>query len=123
MACQREFSSRRSFTSEWTDIIQCCNPEINGGGGWGIFNALFGWQNSATYGTVISYNLYWIVIIVIFFLMRYKENRGHWPFLKAKTVEPDEKKNDLSSDEERSIDNEKKAASPGVLTEVRSVES
>ena len=28
--------------------VNCCNPELNGGGGWGVFNSLFGWQNSAT---------------------------------------------------------------------------
>jgi high-affinity iron transporter len=38
--------------------VNCCNPELNGGGGWGIFNSILGWTNSATYGSVISYNLY-----------------------------------------------------------------
>ncbi|KAF4637510.1 hypothetical protein G7Y89_g557 [Cudoniella acicularis] len=60
------------------------NPELNGGGGWGIFNAILGWQNSATYGSVISYNLYWIVVIAMFLLMRFKEVKGHLPFMKAK---------------------------------------
>jgi high-affinity iron transporter len=55
---------------------------FNGGGGWGVFNALFGWTNSATYGTVISYNLYWVVVITGFFLMRFREVKGHWPFMK-----------------------------------------
>jgi len=59
------------------------NPELNGGGGWGIFNAILGWQNSATYGSVISYNLYWIVVIIGFFAMRYREVKGHLPFTKA----------------------------------------
>ncbi|KAK2624308.1 hypothetical protein QTJ16_006258 [Diplocarpon rosae] len=63
------------------------NPELNGGGGWGIFNAIFGWQNSATYGSVISYNCYWIAVIIGFVLMRYKETKGHLPFMKAKTPE------------------------------------
>lgn len=60
------------------------NPELNGGGGWGIFNAIFGWQNSATYGSVISYNVYWIAVIIGFVVMRYKEVHGHLPFLKGK---------------------------------------
>lgn len=60
------------------------NPELNGGGGWGIFNAIFGWQNSATYGSVISYNVYWMAVIVGFVVMRYKEVHGHLPFLKGK---------------------------------------
>lgn len=57
---------------------------MNGGGGWGIFNAILGWQNSATYGSVISYNVYWIAVITGFALLRYKEVKGHLPFKKAK---------------------------------------
>ena len=66
--------------------VNCCNPEIGGGGGWGIFNSLLGWQNSATYGSVISYNLYWIVVIVGFVALRFREKRGRWPLQKAKPV-------------------------------------
>jgi high-affinity iron transporter len=76
-------------------IEQFGNPELNGGGGWGIFNAILGWQNSATYGSVISYNLYWVVVIAAFLLMRYKENTGHLPFMKSKdSVHP---KGDVAS--------------------------
>jgi len=64
--------------------VNCCNAEINGGGGWGIFNAILGWENSATYGSVISYNLYWLVVIVAFLSMRYNERHGHFPLMKAK---------------------------------------
>ncbi|KAI9845594.1 MAG: hypothetical protein M1838_001678 [Thelocarpon superellum] len=64
--------------------VNCCNPELNGGGGWGIFNAMLGWTNSATYGSVISYNLYWLVIIVGFVAMRYNETTGRWPWVRAK---------------------------------------
>lgn len=33
--------------------LDCCNPENNyDNGGWMIFNAIFGWTNSATYGSV-----------------------------------------------------------------------
>ena len=39
---------------------------MNGGGGWGIFNAILGWTNSATYGSVISYNVYWIAVMFWF---------------------------------------------------------
>lgn len=66
------------------DRIQYANPEVNGGGGWGIFNAILGWQNSATVGSVVSYCLYWVVIIAAFFTMRYRESKGHLPFTKAK---------------------------------------
>jgi len=67
--------------------VNCCNPQLNGGGGWGIFNALFGWTNSATYGSVISYNLYWLAVMVGFWAMRYYEKKGRWPLMKAKAKE------------------------------------
>jgi high-affinity iron transporter len=53
--------------------VNCCTPD--GDGGWGIFNSLFGWQNSATYGSVISYNLYWLAVIVGFVVLGLKEKR------------------------------------------------
>jgi high-affinity iron transporter len=55
---------------------QCCSPLENGDGGWGIFNSLFGWQNSATYGSVISYNLYWVAVIAGFMFLGWKERKG-----------------------------------------------
>ena len=64
--------------------VNCCSPELNGGGGWGIFNALLGWQNSATYGSVVGYNIFWIVAIVGFVLMRFQEKNGRLPFTKPK---------------------------------------
>ncbi|KAH8803264.1 iron permease FTR1/Fip1/EfeU [Xylogone sp. PMI_703] len=82
------------------------NPELNGGGGWGIFNAILGWQNSATYGSVISYNIYWIVVIVAFLVMRYRETKGHLPFMKAKKT---------YGNEQADIEND--STSSGVLEE------
>ncbi|KAI0853962.1 iron permease FTR1 [Daldinia vernicosa] len=65
--------------------VNCCSPELNGGeGGWGIFNAILGWTNSATYGSVISYNVYWIAVMISFGVMRYREVKGHLPFMKPK---------------------------------------
>ena len=52
--------------------VNCCNPLTDNG--WDIFNAILGWQNSATYGSVISYNVYWIFIISVLLLMVYEEN-------------------------------------------------
>jgi high-affinity iron transporter len=57
--------------------LQCCSPLDNGDGGWGIFNSLFGWQNSATYGSVISYNLYWLAVIIGFLYLGYKERSSN----------------------------------------------
>lgn len=70
--------------------VNCCSPQLNGGGGWGVFNALFGWTNSATYGTVISYNFYWLAVIVVFLSLTYLEKNGHWPSMKAKAIRSDD---------------------------------
>ncbi|KAF2124746.1 iron permease FTR1 [Dothidotthia symphoricarpi CBS 119687] len=55
--------------------LSCCSPQDNGSGGWGIFNSLFGWQSSATYGSVISYNLYWVAVIIGFVFLGWKESK------------------------------------------------
>jgi high-affinity iron transporter len=64
--------------------VNCCNPDMGGGGGWGIFNAILGWQNSATYGSVIGYNVFWLSTTLAFFAMSWKERKGAWPFMKAR---------------------------------------
>ena len=69
-----------------SDYQQYGSPYIKGGGGWGIFNGILGWQNSATYGSVISYNVYCISIIVLFLSMRYNEVKGHWPMMGGKKI-------------------------------------
>ncbi|KZL68987.1 high-affinity iron transporter [Colletotrichum tofieldiae] len=89
--------------------VNCCSPELNGGGGWGIFNAVFGWTNSATYGSVIAYNVYWIFVIACFFVMRFRETKGHWPLTKPKTSQNGDRRDfdDLSGSEEQSRTTEK----------------
>jgi high-affinity iron transporter len=74
--------------------VNCCNPETDNG--WEIFNALFGWQNSATYGSVISYNIYWLFIMAVIFVLLRQEKTGRLPiihrFYKKKT--PSSKENE-----------------------------
>ncbi|KIW69549.1 hypothetical protein PV04_05421 [Phialophora macrospora] len=60
--------------------VNCCNPERDNG--WDVFNALLGWQNSATYGSVISYNVYWIFIMLAVTAMLYEERTGSLPLQK-----------------------------------------
>lgn len=64
--------------------VNCCNPLKDNG--WDVFNSLLGWQNSATYGSVISYNVYWLAIIVAVYLLWFEEQHGHLPFLKNFTL-------------------------------------
>lgn len=64
--------------------VNCCNPETDNG--WDVFNSLLGWQNSATKGSVISYNVYWIAIIFAIYLLWFEEQYNHLPFLKNVTL-------------------------------------
>ncbi|KAG1900308.1 iron permease FTR1 [Suillus fuscotomentosus] len=53
--------------------LDCCNPESDMS--WGIFNAVLGWENTATLGSVLSYVFYWIVVIVVLVRMKFQEGR------------------------------------------------
>lgn len=60
--------------------VNCCNGEMQEDGvGWMLFTAVLGWTNSATYGSVIGYNLYWMVIISMFGILYYEEKIGRLP--------------------------------------------
>ncbi|KIK18786.1 hypothetical protein PISMIDRAFT_683791 [Pisolithus microcarpus 441] len=52
--------------------LNCCST---GTGGWEIFNAVLGWQNSATVGSVISYVFYWLAVIGTLVYLKFKEGR------------------------------------------------
>ena len=106
--------------------VNCCSPVLNGGGGWGVFNSILGWQNSATYGSVISYNLYWVVVIIAFLCMRYSEKHVHWPLMKAKAkpLENDDVKGDAdSSDHGEPVLGEEKGESQAPASRVREVQA
>ncbi|KKA26896.1 hypothetical protein TD95_002123 [Thielaviopsis punctulata] len=60
--------------------VNCCNAETDNG--WDVFNALLGWENSATYGSVISYNVYWLALISAVVVLMYEERTGTLPFKK-----------------------------------------
>ncbi|CCH43486.1 Plasma membrane iron permease [Wickerhamomyces ciferrii] len=60
--------------------VNCCNPELDNG--WDVFNSLLGWQNTGYIGSVLAYNLYWLVLIIVILLMLFEEKTGHLPFCK-----------------------------------------
>lgn len=62
--------------------VNCCNGERDGG--WMILTAIFGWTNSATYSSVISYCMYWLVIIAVINILLIEEKHGYIPFLPLK---------------------------------------
>lgn len=51
--------------------LDCCNPETDQA--WGVFKSVFGWTNSATLGSVLSYVFYWVMVIVVLVYLKYKE--------------------------------------------------
>ncbi|KAF8691069.1 hypothetical protein AX14_002825 [Amanita brunnescens Koide BX004] len=56
--------------------LNCCNPNNNSDNqGWSIFNAILGWTNTATYGSVLSYVFYWLAVIAALVYMKFKEGR------------------------------------------------
>lgn len=62
--------------------VNCCNGELpDDGVAWMMFTAIFGWTNSATYGSVIGYNLYWAAVIGVFWALLHEEKHGRLPLV------------------------------------------
>ncbi|KAI8062305.1 iron permease FTR1 family-domain-containing protein [Gilbertella persicaria] len=66
------------------------DPEKNSAetGGWQIFNAILGWNNTATIGTIISYCLYWVLVSLFLVYMHWKEHRAALMKLQRGDWEP-----------------------------------
>lgn len=62
--------------------VNCCNGEVDGP--WMILTAIFGWCNSATYGSVLSYIFYWLVISGAFRVLRFENRNGYLPWIPLK---------------------------------------
>ncbi|AGO11821.1 AaceriADR050Wp [[Ashbya] aceris (nom. inval.)] len=62
--------------------VNCCNGERDGL--WMIFTAIFGWTNSATYGSVISYIVYWLVVVGALNVLMIEETLGYIPYIPIK---------------------------------------
>ncbi|BEJ17555.1 hypothetical protein CspHIS471_0609560 [Cutaneotrichosporon sp. HIS471] len=70
------------------------NPETGSqttNGGWQIFNALFGWHNTATLGTILGYCFYWIAVMGALIYYKWSEGRvtfgGRFKSSAAKRLE------------------------------------
>ncbi|QRV79486.1 plasma membrane iron permease [Ceratobasidium sp. AG-Ba] len=56
--------------------LDCCNPENKTDAlGWSIFNAIFGWSNNGSVGTVLAYVFYWVAVITALIIMKHNEGR------------------------------------------------
>ncbi len=55
------------------------NPEVNTSSeGWSVFNAILGWTNTATVGTILSYCFYWLLVVAAIYKMKWDEGRTHF---------------------------------------------
>lgn len=54
--------------------VNCCNGLTDGG--WMILNALLGWTNTATYGSVTGYIIFWLFLIGYIKYKTYMEHEG-----------------------------------------------
>ncbi|KAF9439086.1 high-affinity iron permease [Entomortierella beljakovae] len=61
--------------------LTCCDPKANNQGFAQLMNALFGWSNIASIGTIVCYIGYWIIVIVSLVYMKLKSRR-----LQAKSL-------------------------------------
>ncbi|KAF9123758.1 high-affinity iron permease [Mortierella sp. 14UC] len=55
--------------------LSCCDPKNNDLGGWQLFNALFGWSNIGSIGSVVCYIGYWLIVICVLVYMKLKRRR------------------------------------------------
>ncbi|GME99560.1 unnamed protein product [Ambrosiozyma monospora] len=46
-----------------------------------LLNALVGWTNTATYGSVSSYIAYWMFVVALLKTKEYREKHGRLPFV------------------------------------------
>lgn len=62
--------------------VNCCNGLTDGW--WMVANAIVGWTNTATYGSVLSYIGYWLLVSVWLRVRLYEERTGVLPFVPIK---------------------------------------
>lgn len=62
--------------------VNCCNGLTDGW--WMVLNAIVGWTNSATYGSVLTYIGYWVVVIGWLKIKLIDEKHGYLPFLPVR---------------------------------------
>lgn len=62
--------------------VNCCNGLTDGW--WMVANAIVGWTNTATYGSVTSYLAYWLLVSGWLRVRLYEERNGYLPIVPIK---------------------------------------
>lgn len=65
--------------------LHCCHEDKDGI--WKLLNAVVGWRDEATVGTLTSYICYWVFVVIVFLLLRIKWKRDAERDLAAQKLE------------------------------------
>ncbi|KAF9284133.1 high-affinity iron permease [Linnemannia elongata] len=90
--------------------LTCCDPKNNDLGGWQLFNALFGWSNIGSIGSVVCYIAYWLIVIVALVYMKLKRRR----IAKANALQASHDSSNTTSGEKHSFELEDNKVDPAV---------
>ncbi|WVO16802.1 hypothetical protein L204_104488 [Cryptococcus depauperatus] len=89
------------------------NPEAGSpttNGGWQIFNAILGWNNTATLGSILSYVFYWILVAATLVVLKWKEGRFVFFGYKSAALQRREARRERAAecvvDEEKKVNRE-----------------
>ncbi|KAG0055292.1 hypothetical protein BGZ83_009050 [Gryganskiella cystojenkinii] len=100
--------------------LTCCDPNNNNAGGWQLLNALVGWSNVASIGTIVGYICYWFVVIgwLVFMKIR-RRQRARRALASGAYDSPEE----TSLEEKNTVMfDEKKETAPVAVVDVESQE-
>ncbi|KAI1321027.1 high-affinity iron permease [Mortierella claussenii] len=82
--------------------LNCCNPNDPNAGGWALLNALLGWNNVASIGTIVSYILYWLIVIAgLVFMKLRRQRRARQASMEANATDGQTFSNDYIVDDEK----------------------
>ncbi|KAI5067042.1 hypothetical protein GOP47_0017570 [Adiantum capillus-veneris] len=74
-----EYTDNEHFLWKWS----CCDPE--GNNVWSLLQAIVGWRNEATKGTLSAYILYWVFVLCTLLFLRFKWSREAEPEVKPQS--------------------------------------
>ncbi|KAI8346042.1 iron permease FTR1/Fip1/EfeU [Mortierella sp. GBAus27b] len=81
--------------------LKCCDPKNNNDGFAQLMNALFGWSNVASIGSVVCYIGYWLIVIVSLVFLKQKHRRAALRAALEAREEPMPKEKEAGFQEEK----------------------
>ncbi|GAA5910679.1 hypothetical protein JCM6882_001056 [Rhodosporidiobolus microsporus] len=80
--------------------------------GYSVFNALLGWTNNATIGTVLAYTFYWVAVVAALVYMKWQEGRTTIFGLKSAAYHRREARRANAASSHSDSESEKKVETP-----------